>query len=64
MAPVVEPGAESRACWLPEGEWVLLWSGEAYAAGENTVPAPMGKPPVFYRAGSPYAALFREIAAI
>ena len=64
VAPVVEPRTESRHCWLPEGEWVLLWSGEAYAAGENTVPAPMGKPPVFYRAGSPYAALFREIAAI
>ena len=29
---------------------------------EYTVPAPLGKPPVFYRKGSPYKDLFRQAA--
>ena len=58
VAPVVEPGADARALWLPEGEWVHLWSGERFGGGRCTVPAPMGKPPVFYRAGSRWKALF------
>ena len=61
VAPVVEPGAQERALWLPEGDWVHLWSGERYAGGEIRVAAPVGKPPVFYRASSPWAALFASL---
>ena len=61
VAPVVEPGAETRALWLPEGEWVQLWTGEAYTGGDVTVPAPLGKPPVFYRPASEFAPLFASL---
>ena len=60
-APVVEPGAETRSVWLPEGDWVHLWTGEHYEGGEHTVPAPLGEPPVFYRAGSAFTGLFEAL---
>lgn len=62
VCPVVEQGAFTRSVWLPAGEWVHLWSGETFARGSHTVGAPMGDPPVFYRAESKYAELFREIS--
>ncbi len=62
VCPVVEPGALTRNVWLPSGEWVHLWSGEKLTRGTHTVSAPMGEPPVFYRAESEYAELFGEIA--
>ena len=58
VAPVVEPGAESRTLWLPQGEWVHLWTGARYGGGDVTVPAPLGQPPVFYRPDSAFAPLF------
>ncbi len=64
VAPVVTPQTEERGVWLPEGNWVLLWSGEPYRGGEHSVPAPFGKPPVFYREGTPWEALFLEIAGM
>ena len=64
VAPVVEAGADTRALWLPSGEWIQLWSGERYTGGRVTVPAPLGQPPVFYRAASPFAPLFAELNAI
>lgn len=63
VCPVVEQGALTRSVWLPAGEWVHLWSGERFARGSHTVGAPMGEPPVFYRAESKYEELFREISA-
>lgn len=62
VCPVVEQGAFTRSVWLPAEEWVHLWSGETFARGSHTVGAPMGEPPVFYRAESKYAELFREIS--
>ena len=62
VAPVVEPGASTRALWLPEGDWIHLWSGERFSGGSVTVAAPMGHPPVFYRAGSRWTELFRALA--
>ena len=62
VCPVVEQGALTRRVWLPAGEWVHLWSGETFERGSHTVGAPMGEPPVFYRAESMYAELFREIS--
>ena len=64
VAPVVEEGAESRTLYLPEDNWVHLWSGDAYAGGEITVPAPIGQPPVFYRAGSDIAGVMESIRSI
>ena len=62
-APVVEPGANSRRVWLPAGDWVHLWSGRHYYGGWKEIPAPVGQPPVFYRADSTFVPLFREIAS-
>lgn len=56
IAPVLDPGVDSRDVYLPAGEWIHLWSGQAMgdaAAGTSVnVDAPLGAPPVFYRAGS------------
>ncbi len=62
VAPVVESGASARTLYLPEGEWVHLWSGAAYGKGEATVAAPMGFPPVFFRRGCAHEALLCRIA--
>ena len=59
VAPVVRPGEDTRRVWLPEGRWIHLWSGEAYGGGEAEVPAPLGQPPVFWRAESGWAPVFR-----
>ena len=50
--------------WLPEGDWVHLWSGERFTGGWVEVPAPLGEPPVFFRSASAFAALFRELKSI
>ena len=52
VAPVRDPGVTSVTVTLPAGEWVALWSGKVVAAGQHQVGAPLGQPPVFYRAGS------------
>jgi alpha-glucosidase len=50
VAPVVSQGATSRELYLPEGDWVHVWTGETYAGGRTlTVDAPVGAPPVFGR---------------
>lgn len=61
VAPVVRPGENTRSVWLPEGRWIHLWSGEAYGGGEAEVPAPLGQPPVFWRAESGWAPVFRAM---
>ncbi len=49
-----------KAVYLPQGEWVHLWSGAAFgstAQGTNvSVKAPIGQPAVFYKKGSPVGA--------
>jgi alpha-glucosidase len=54
VAPIVEPGAVSRAVRLPktEGGWYDVRTGALLACGENRVKAPLGAAPVFIRAGS------------
>ena len=64
VAPVVEPGADSRRVWLPKGSWIHLWSGAPYTGGWAEVPAPLGEPPVFYRRAGEHAPLFEEIRSI
>jgi len=56
IAPVLDKGKEKVNVYLPEGEWVHLWSGEKYDVDEEginiVVNAPIGEPGVFYREDS------------
>lgn len=65
VAPVIEEGATARDLILPgEGEWVHAFTGERFAAGTHTVAAPIGTPPVFYRADCPHAELFAGLRTL
>ncbi|HEX3916443.1 MAG TPA: alpha-glucosidase [Caulobacteraceae bacterium] len=66
VAPVVDAGAETRSVYLPAGaDWKHVWSGKTYPGGaEAEVAAPIGAPPVFWRKGSPHAALFAGMADV
>jgi len=63
VAPVWKAGATARAVYLPKGEtWHHVWSGEAHQGGQQIeVSAPLGQPPVFFRQGSAFAALFLKL---
>jgi len=53
VAPVLEDGAREREVQLPRGEWIETWSGARVAGGgEIVAPAPLGRIPVWARAGS------------
>ena len=54
VAPVIKSGAEKREVYLPNDEWVHLWSGKEYSRGKAIVPAPVGEIPVFIRKSSPF----------
>ena len=63
VCPVIRKGAKKRRVFLPEGDWIHFWSGKA-CKGDRAfvVEAPLGQIPVFYRAKSPWAELFRQAA--
>lgn len=56
VAPALFASTESREVYLPQGDWIHLWSGELISAPAGgvvfTAPAPLGEPPVYYRADS------------
>ena len=60
VAPVRERGVQERSVYLPGGEWYDAWTGERHSgAGSVVVDAPLGRLPLFVRAGSvvPYEAV-------
>ena len=61
IAPVWQSNQDSRTVYLPEGDWVHLWTGIHYGKGKHTVPAPLGDTPVFYLSNSDVALLMSEI---
>jgi len=62
VVPVIGKKKKTRTVHLPEGDWQCFWCGKEYAGGKTyRVPAPLGKIPVFYRKGSSFAPLFREV---
>ncbi len=64
VAPVVHQSARSRRVLIPsQRNWVHMWSGQAMQPGWHDVVAPIGQPPVFYRADSAFSALFSNIAS-
>ena len=68
VVPVTRPGATSVRGYLPKGAWVPLWqcataasgAGVVHGPGWHTLPAPLGEPPVYHRAGAPSAAGVRK----
>ena len=64
VAPVHEEGRSDWTLYLPQDSWVNAWTGEQHRGGEITVAAPLGKPPVFYRQQSDWAALFSTLRYI
>lgn len=58
VAPVLDEGVSEWDVYLPEDEWIHLWSKEEYNGGNIRVKAPIGQPPVFYRKDSDYKSLF------
>jgi alpha-glucosidase len=68
VAPVISPRRRNHRVYLPgrasAERWVHLWSGRELRPGWRRVEAPLGRPPVFFRAGSSEADFFRDLAAI
>jgi sulfoquinovosidase len=64
VAPVIEKGAVARDVYLPEGEWVHVWSGARFGAGRHNIDAPIGMPPVFWRDGTKFTDLFSSLPGI
>ena len=61
VAPVWQEGKEEWEVYLPEGNWVHMWTGREYGKGGCTVPAPLGEPPVFCKRESKWAPLLKEL---
>ncbi|MBM6594370.1 alpha-glucosidase [Microvirga pudoricolor] len=66
VAPVSQAGASQWSVYLPGGaDWVHPWSGRRFTGGQDvTVDAPLGQPPVFYRAGSSCSDLFSALSGL
>jgi len=68
VAPLVDPGATTTVLlYLPAGHWRHLWtdtSRDLTAGDWLDVPAPIGQPAVFVRAGSPVETSLRQISAL
>lgn len=61
IAPVYLKGQESWEVYLPEDQWIHLWSGAEYAGGTVLVNAPIGFTPAFYRRNSAWTTIFEAI---
>ncbi len=49
VAPVLEPNAERKEVYLPDDEWVHLWTEKRFPGGDFSISAPIGRPAVFIR---------------
>ena len=57
VAPVHQQGVSTWNVYLPEDQWIHVWSGRKFSGGWVEVDAPLGQPPVFYRENSAQAEL-------
>ena len=52
VAPVLDTGAKGREVYLPDDEWINVFSREEYVGGTYYISAPIGEIPVFIRKNS------------
>ncbi len=64
VAPQIKEGSMSRKVVLPDDNWVHLFSGKEYLAGEFDVETPCLTPAVFYKKGCEFEELFKKIKNI
>lgn len=50
-----------KMVYLPEDEWVHLFTGKCCGGGHVKVECPIGMPPVFYRKNGKYTELFEKV---
>ncbi len=59
VCPVTEEGAQTMRVFLPDGQWVDLWTKAGFSGGQSyALPVPLDRIPVFVRAGSRIPARF------
>jgi alpha-glucosidase len=65
VTPVLKPKSDEVDVYLPQGQWVHIWSDQIYGnveRGKNiTISAPLGEPAVFYKYESPIGEKFASI---
>ncbi len=61
IAPVHQEHKDKWNVYLPEDNWIHLWTGEEYEGGDIEISSRLGYPPVFYRKESKWKSLFQEI---
>jgi alpha-glucosidase len=52
IAPVLTPRTSRRLVYFPGTAWRQLWTEAHFPQGWHIVEAPLGRPPVFFRAGA------------
>ncbi|MEH0154919.1 alpha-glucosidase [Limibacter armeniacum] len=65
VAPVLNEADSTVNIYLPKGDWVHLWSSKDYEIKKGTritVDAPIGKPGVFIKSGSPVLYMLQQFA--
>lgn len=58
VAPVFDSNITEWEVYLPDDEWIHLFTKENYKGGRHKVEAPLGNIPVFYRKASKFKKLF------
>ncbi|WP_413283440.1 alpha-glucosidase [Vibrio sp. MA40-2] len=61
VAPVYNQGETIKKVYLPQDEWVHVWTDKIYTGGWIEVDAPIGQPAVFYRKSSKDVQLLSQI---
>ncbi len=61
IAPVYLADVKEWEAYLPDDQWVHLWTGKEYQGGTVTVKAEIGFTPAFYKKNSKFASLFESI---
>jgi len=64
VAPVIKPEIKNWEIYLPEDDWIHVWSGEKYQKGWHIIDAPIGQIPAFYRKDSQFCELFESLKKI
>lgn len=61
VAPVYLPDAVEWEVYLPNNQWVHLWTGDEFSGGMVKVSAELGYTPAFYKKTSKYSDIFEAI---